>query len=300
VGNRKCKVSIIIPNYNRKDHLERLLPSIADQTFDDYEVTIIDDCSADREAVKYIKTFIKAHDHMHLVENPENLGFVKTCNKGFRLANGEFICLLTNDTDVTRDFIVKNVRIMEADSSIGVLSCIISDEDGNIWSSGGRLDKGWREMNRQDDFEGIRPADFIPGTACFYRKEVFERVGLLNEYFVMYHEDVEFCLRVKHKTDYRVCMFSDKLVAHYIQSRGIWSKQKCYFLFRNLIFVLKQYSPKLIPEFLFSYLRVMAQFVLRSMLQRNPGYFLLTPYIIKGAVHGLIQKIPPPPATKRF
>jgi len=295
VKNRKPKVSIIIPNYNRKDHLERLLPSIADQTFDDYEVTIIDDFSPDREAVEYIKTFIKTHKNMHLVENPENLGFVKTCNKGFSLATGEFICLLTNDTDVTRDFVEKNVRIMEANRSIGVLSCIISDEKGNIWSSGGRLDKGWLEMNRRDDFEGIRPADFAPGTACFYRKDVLDKVGLLNEYFVMYHEDVDFCLRVKHQTDYRICMFSDKLVAHYVQERGLWSKQKCYYLFRNLLLALKQHSPNAIPRILASYLKVMATFGYLFLRMRDPGYLLLTPYIIKGTVHGLIKKPADPP-----
>lgn len=298
--SRKCKASIIIPNYNRKDHLERLLPSIADQTFNDYEIIITDDCSPDREAVEYIKTFIKAHKNMRLVENPENLGFVKTCNKGFRQARGDFVCLLTNDTDVTRDFVEKNVRIMEADPSIGVLSCIISDEVGNIWSSGGRLDKGWLEMNRRDDFAGIRQADFAPGTACFYRKEVFEKVGLLNEYFVMYHEDVELCLRVWHKTDYRICMFSDKLVAHYVQSRGLWSKEKCYYLFRNLILALKQHAPNAIPRVLFSYLKVMAIFFRVSLCKRELGYLALTPYIIKGALHGLIQKTPLPPATRRL
>jgi len=285
----RFKVSIIIPNYNRKEHLERLLPSIANQTFDDYEVIIIDDFSTDRAAVEYIKTFIKDGGDMRLIENAENLGFVKTCNKGFRLAQGDYICLLTNDTEVTRDFVEKNVRIMEADSSIGVLSCIILDEDGNIWSSGGSLKAGLG-LNLRDDFEGVRSVDFVPGTACFYRKEVFDKVGLLNEYFVMYHEDVEFCLRVKQKTDYKICMFSEKLVTHHMGTGTLVPNRACYYMHRNLILVLKEYFPESIPRVLFYHLREMVNLVVVCLLKRDRSYLLLTPYIIKGTLHGLVRK----------
>jgi len=289
VKNRKYKVSVIIPNYSRRDYLERLLPSIADQTYDDYEVIIVDDCSPDREAVEYAKSFIKNHEHMHLVENEENMGFVKTCNKGFRLARGEYICQLTNDTVVKRDFVKKNVRIMEADSLIGVLSCIIVDEEGKIWSSGGSLNVGL-EMSVRDDFNGIRMVDFVPGTACFYRKEIFDKIGFLNESFVMYHEDVEFCMRVKHKTNYRVCMFSDKLVTHYVKSRALVSKKVCYYMYRNLTLVRKQYFPMTLPRLFLFYARVMLNLALTSRRKRDLSYLRLIPYIVKGTFHGLIGK----------
>lgn len=287
--SRTYKASVIIPNYNRRDYLERLLPSIADQTQDDYEVIIIDDCSPEREAVDYAKAFIKNHKNMRLIENQENLGFVKTCNKGFRLASGDYICQLTNDTAVTRDFVEKNVRIMASDSSIGVLSCIIVDDEENIWSSGGSLDMGL-EMSVRDDFEGIRSVDFVPGTACFYRKEVFEKAGFLNESFVMYHEDVEFCLRVKHKTDYRVCMFSEKLVTHYVKSRALVSGKVCYYMYRNLTLVRKQYIFESLPRLFYSYLKVITNLVRTSLRKRDLSYVLLAPYIIKGAFHGIIGK----------
>ena len=127
----ESKVCIIIPNYDRKEHLLRLLTSIVNQTYHNYEVIIIDDFSPDRSVVECIKMFIKDRDNMQLIENDKNLGFAKTCNKGFRLADGDYVCLLTNDTEIKNNFLERNVEIMDSDSYIGVLSCIIVDQTGN-------------------------------------------------------------------------------------------------------------------------------------------------------------------------
>jgi hypothetical protein len=283
------KVSIVIPNYNRKRDLERLLPSVAKQTFVDYEVIIIDDFSPDKSVVEYIREFVKNHKNMRLVENTENIGFVKTCNKGIKLSNGDYICILTNDTEVAGNFIQRNVEIMDADSSIGVLSCIIVDKDGNNWFSAGSLKTGI-PVNLREDFQGIRQVDYVAGTACFYRKKVFDKIGLLNEYFVMYHEDVEFCLRAKSESGYKTCMFSEKLVKHHVVSSSLVPKQIPYYLHRNLILILKKYSPKSIPLVSLYILREIINLLIVSILKRSPGYFLSSRHIIRGTLDGLIKK----------
>lgn len=280
------RVSVIIPNYNRKKDLERLLPSIAKQTFDDYEVTIIDDCSPDKSAVEYIRNFIKDHQNMRLVENSENIGFVRTCNKGIRLANGEYICILTNDTEVANNFVQRNVEILDADIFIGVLSCIIIDKYGNNWFSGGSL-KSRIPTRMEDDFQDVRSVDYVAGTACFYRKEVFDKIGLLNEYFVMYHEDVEFCLRVRAETSSRTCMYGEKLVTHHFESSSAGNKM-LYYGHRNLILVLKKYSPKSIPGVLLFFLREAMNLALISLMKLRPSYMLLIPKLVKGTVVGLL------------
>ena len=284
------RVSIIIPNYNRKRDLERLLPSIANQTFHDYEVIIIDDRSPDKSAVEYIKDFVKNRNNMRLVENTENIGFVKTCNKGIKLANSTYVCVLTNDTDVTKNFVERNVAIMDADNSIGVLSCIIVDKEGNNWFSGGNL-KGWIPAWSTDDFQGIRSVDYVAGTACFYRKEVFDKIGLLNEQFVMYHEDVEFCLRVRHLTNYRTCMFGEKLVKHNVTIGDILPFHKAtYYTHRNLILLLKKYSPESMPKILWQYAREVSNLLLVTVLRRDQRYFLYIPHIISGTLAGVFGK----------
>jgi len=294
MGKVKRKVSIIIPNYNGKEHLKRLLASIAEQTFDDYEVIIIDDFSQDRSVLDYVKTFIKGHENMRLVENTENMGFVKTCNKGFGLADGDYVCILTNDTEVKGNFVEKNVEIMNADSSIGVLSCIIVDQHGNNWFSGGSF-KGGFPVNLKDDFEGIRTVDFAAGTAPFYRREVLNKVGLLNEDFFMYHEDIDFCLRVRNKTDYKVCTFSQKLVRHYpnISEPGAgWAKLRriLYYGHRNHILILRKYCPRYLPKVLLSHSREIANFLAVSILKPSPKMFLIALSVARGVLAGLVKR----------
>jgi GT2 family glycosyltransferase len=285
----RFKVSIIIPNYNRRECLGRLLPSIANQTFEDYEVIIIDDFSPDKSVLEYINTFIKDYENMRLIENNENMGFVRTCNKGIKLASGDYICLLNNDTEVKSNFVERNVEIMDADSSIGVLSCVIVDQDGNNWFSGGSLKAGIN-LNLRDDFEGVRSVDFVAGTACFYRREVFDKIGLLSEYLVMYYEDVEFCLRVRRETNYRVCMFSEKLVTHHVRIGTVTSNRACYYMHRNHILILKKYFPESIPRVFVYYLKEIANLVLVSLLRLDPSYSLLTPHIVRGTIDGLVKR----------
>ena len=91
MGNGKIKVTIIIPHYNQKECLKALLPSIANQTFADYEVIIIDDLTPDRSAPEYIRSLIKDYPNMRLIDNAENMRFVKTVNKGIKLAEGDYI-----------------------------------------------------------------------------------------------------------------------------------------------------------------------------------------------------------------
>jgi len=289
VDKIRFKVSIIIPNYNGQEHLKRLLPSIANQNFDDYEVLIIDDCSPDRSVLDYIKSFIKDYRNFNLVENNENLGFVKTCNKGIGLARGDYICLLNNDTEVKSNFVQRNVEILDADSSIGVLSCIIVDKHGKNWFSGGSFKSGLN-VNLVDDFQGVRTVDWVSGTACFYRKDVFSRVGLLDESLFMYHEDIEFCLRVRSRTDYKICVFSDKLVTHYLGAS--LAKRLRYYLHRNHIIILKRYSPKYIPRVLLLYAGEIATLPIAAMLRLSPRYFFREFInITKGTIDGLNNKL---------
>jgi len=293
------RASIIIPNYNGRNHLETLLPSIADQTFHDYEVIVIDDSSPDRSAVEYIKSFVTGRADFRLVENDENLGFVRNCNKGFRLAQGDYVCILTNDTRVEPNFIQRNVEITEADASIGVLSCVIVDQDGHNWFSGGLYRNGVR-TNLQDDFHGVRQVDWVAGTACFYRRELLNKIGLLDETLVMYNEDIDFCLRVTRQTTYRVCMFSDKLVTHYLLRHeplrlGVAKLARLlYYRHRNSILLARRYCPRAVPSVATRGLGEIVAWPMRVIRARTYRQLLLSWYvaaiIMQGTLSGLLKR----------
>lgn len=296
--DRRPMVSVIIPNYNGLEHLKRLLPSIADQTFSDYEVLILDDCSPDRTSVEFIRTFASDHSNFRLIENTENLGFVRNCNKGFRMAKGDYLCILTNDTSVTPDFLLRNVTAMETDASIGVLSCCIVDQDGHNWFSGGSLHKGvW--TNLKDDFEGTRAVDWVAGTACFYRRNLLDKVGLLDESLVMYYEDLDFCLRVREQTDYRICVISDKLVTHYLEHRELLRAKLAsltrieYHTHKNNIILARRHYPRYLPKMLAHNLGDTIKWPFLALSDRRLQSFLASGYvamIIAGAtVAGVLK-----------
>jgi len=265
------RVSIVIPHYNQVEFLKTVLPSIANQTFKDYEVIVIDDCTPDRSAVAYIKAFMKDHQNMRLVENTENMRFIKTVNKGIRLSSGEYVCLLNCDTEVKSNFVQRNLEILDADASIGGLSCIIVDKYGKNWWSGGSCKRGF-PLSLTDDFEGIRPADYVAGTAVFYRGAVFDKIGLFDESFRMYHEDVEFGLRIRAKTNYKTCVFSDKLVVHY-HVTSITIPEISYLINRNYILLVRRYYPQLLPKVVLSYSLSTARILVRDLLGLHPWLF---------------------------
>ena len=168
----------------------------------------------------------------------------------------------------------RNVEILDADSSIGVLSCVIVDQDGNNWFTGGSLKAGLR-VNLKDDFQGVRSVDWVAGTAPFYRREVFDRVGLFDENYRMYHEDVEFGLRLRAETDYKACMFAEKLVAHYHNLAPSIPNAEVYYLgHRNHILILRKYYPRYLPKVLLWYSIEIARLIGASILKPSPKLFL--------------------------
>ena len=175
------------------------------------------------------------------------------------------------------NFIERNVEILDADGSIGVLSCILVDQEGKNWFTGGSFRRGL-PVNLTDDFEGIRTVDFVAGTAPFYRREVFDRIGLFDENYRMYHEDVEFGLRLRAKTDYKACMFAEKLVVHYA-APSIQIPLMYYLDHRNNILILRKYCPRYLPKVLLGYTLEITRLLLASITIEMTQ--LLAPYMLK-------------------
>jgi GT2 family glycosyltransferase len=150
--------------------------------------------------------------------------------------------------------------------------------------------------------------DWVAGTACFYRKEVLDKIGLLDERYVMYHEDLELCLRIKRNTEYKVCMFSDKLVTHCLEGRrrapldtGKVLRLR-YYGHRNYMLLLTTYSPSSVKKaLLYSLLDMMRDMVIQTWVgilacvrTRHLGYLTIgiqaSVQTAKGTLHGLRMK----------
>ncbi len=241
--------SIVIPNYNGADYLPALIDSIRKQTARDFEVIIVDDCSPDPRTRTVLDEIEKGNGTLPIAvwRNPANVGYAKNANRGIALARGKFICLLNNDTVLAPTFVEKCTSALGSRTDLGAVSPVITDERGATWFSGGRFQNGEIE-NLCDDFTGIREADWIAGTAPFFRREVFERAGLLSESFGMYHEDVELACRIREKTGFKLGMLSDKLVLHHLSrteqtDADAKGARLLYYRPRNHLLLVRRYAP---------------------------------------------------------
>lgn len=112
--------SIIITTYNQQKLLAQCLSSLFVNTGGKFEVIIIDNASTDGTK-EYLQTVEKERGNVRVLYNKENLGFVKANNQGILLARGEYICLLNNDTVLTKDWLLKLKRVLERDPRVGLV-----------------------------------------------------------------------------------------------------------------------------------------------------------------------------------
>lgn len=194
------KVSIIIPNYNGAAYLEDCLESIRHQTYENFEVIVVDDASTDGSA----KNAEKKYPEVTFFYHEENSGFCKSCNDGVKAADGTYVILLNNDTTVHPDFVKELVRGMKSSRNIfSVQAKMVSKKEPQILDDAG--DElcllGWAFAPGKDgDAEKVtrkRTIFSACGGAVLYRKDLYESLGGLDEVHFAYFEDVDLGYRAR-------------------------------------------------------------------------------------------------------
>ena len=193
----KQSLSVIVPIYNAKDDVALLLESmLSNFNFDLGEVFLINDCSA-AETSSYLADFVKSHRCFHLINNDENLGFIKSCNKGISLSHGNIIVLLNSDTKIPPEFCERILTCFASDAKIGVASPISSYTSAYFIPLPHGL--SLNEMNLRLRQKHKTQYPLIPAAEgfCFcIRKQVIEQQGGLDEiYGKGYNEEVDFAYR---------------------------------------------------------------------------------------------------------
>ncbi len=225
---KKCYeivLSIIIVNWNNKDILRYCLNSIYHiHNVSKYEIIVVDNNSEDG-SVELIKN---EFPNVELLENNKNLGFARANNQAIKIARGNYILLLNNDTVVTNAFCFdRMIELMEKKPQVGILGCKLLYPNGTLQSCGESFPsvwgifksqilfaKTWNRFgkNKQGD-NHFKKIDFVCGACLMTRKGILDQVGLLKEEYFMYGEDVEFCYRV-HKAGYDIGVLTDESIIH--------------------------------------------------------------------------------------
>jgi hypothetical protein len=205
---KQPKVHIIVLNYNRPIDTIECIHSILGIDYTNYEIIVVDNASTDKSYLTLIDHFKR----LKVVQTGENLGYTGGINFGIRevLPSGpDYILILNNDTTVEKDFLTELVKVMEkyADA-VAAGGLIIAEHDKKtIWYAGGRLIK-WRGLavhdkkgTSIDDYreEEERVVTFITGCMILLRTDKLEEIGLQEEKFFMYLDDIEYSARIVKK-----------------------------------------------------------------------------------------------------
>lgn len=163
--------------------------------------------------------------HVRLIENAENLGFTGGNNVALRAAlddGARYVLLLNNDTTVDPGFLEPLVAALERDPALGLVTPKIYfyGQDRVFWAHGARVDRwtgrsphiGVYEKDR-GQYDAIGEVDRITGCAMMCRREVVERVGMLDDRFFIYCEELDWCLRIR-RAGYRLAVVKDSVIWH--------------------------------------------------------------------------------------
>jgi hypothetical protein len=230
-------ISVVIPSYNGRRYLEGCLSSLSVQSFDDFETIVVDNGSEDGTAEYVAAEF----PEVRVVRSEENLGFAAGVNAGIRRARGEEILTLNNDTVADEDFIKSLAEAMARDDRVGMCASKMLFLDGRINSAGiclSRSGAAWdRGMGEEDRGQyDAQEEVFGPSAgAALYRRKMLDEIGLFDEEFFAYMEDVDLALRGQ-LAGWR-CLYVPRAVVRHIHggTAGFGSDLSVYYGNRNVL-----------------------------------------------------------------
>lgn len=194
------RVSIIIPNYNGEKFMKDCLESLKKQTYDDFDVILVDNASSDNS----IAVAEEIYPDIKVIRLDNNYGFSRAVNEGIKATHAKYVILLNNDTESDPYFVEKLVEGIE--KSPGIFSCAskmiqfnnreLIDSAGDYYTIiGCTFTRGYNKKTQ------IFNKDVLIFSSCagaaIYRRKVFEKIGYFDELHFAYLEDVDVAYRAK-------------------------------------------------------------------------------------------------------
>lgn len=228
-------VSIIIVSWNTKELLRNCLKSIYDETKKyTFEIIVVDNDSPDRSADMVAQEF----PGVKLIANKTNNGFAPANNQGIEIAKGKNILLLNPDTIIIKQAIDKMLDYIYTNQSrgVGIVTCKLLNDDLSLQKSVNNFFNLWRSFIENRFFADFlskystknafmsfwdhseeREIDWAYGAVLLYTREVADKVGMLDDKFWIYAEEMDFYMRVK-KAGFKAVFLHDVEIIHYGKS----------------------------------------------------------------------------------
>lgn len=231
-------LSIIIVNYQTYDLTKQTIESVINKNHPfTYEIYLVDDASQDGSLERLQQDFKEesADGLIKFIVSPENNGFAHANNLALKQTKARYVLLLNSDTVILNDCLAKCLNFIEKDESIGALGCKVLLPDGNLDKACRRsfptfsvsayrmlgLSHIFPESKRFGkynltylDENQTYEVDCLTGAFMLVRSKAIHSVGLLDEKFFMYGEDIDWCYRIKAE-GWKVMYYADAEIVHY-------------------------------------------------------------------------------------
>jgi GT2 family glycosyltransferase len=286
-------VYLIIPNYNGITYLGTCLSSLGNQTFRDFKIIIVDNGSNDY-SVEFIN---ENYPEVEVIKLTKNFGFAKSVNIGIKRALEDklttHIVLLNNDIECDNEFLNELLCGFISPDVASVCPKMLNyykkdviDNTGDFVKKRGfpyMRGKGEKDTGQYDNLE------FVFGTcagASIYKREVFEKIGLFDEDYFAFLEDVDLSFKLQYQGF--KCVYNPKAVCYHVRGGTIDSNKSyhIYLLERNL-FALR------VINYPISILIIYSIYYQLARIYRFLEYFFASPKLfvsaVKGFLHGLIM-----------
>lgn len=258
------KLSVVILNWNGKKDTLLCLQSLQEIKSPSFDIIVVDNGSTDDSVAEIGKKF----PPITLLKTGKNLGYAGGNNIGIEYAlkqGSDLVLLLNNDTIVDRYFISNLLKSCQNQPNITIFGAypLRMTDPEKIDHLGGR----WNTATATFDLIGLgapkgfktdQPLDYVCGCSILIRKEVFEKIGLLEPTFFLFWEEADFCVRAK-KAGFEIGICSDAQLLHKVSASFVggtphktyfWWRGRCLWIERNCSKEEKQrlYQTILLPE----------------------------------------------------
>ena len=269
----EAQLAIVIVSWNTRELLARCLRSLlatsdsSAQPFEDEfpllafgpycaPVFVVDNASSDASVQMVREHFPWAH----LIENDENVGFARANNQAIRRSSGRYVLLLNSDTEVHRGAVETLVAFMETNPQAGAAGARLLNADGSLQPSVHPMLTPWREFWRLMFLDKLvrratygpklwratapQPVEVIKGACLLLRRDALDQVGLLDESFFFYTEEVDLCYRLA-RAGWQLWWVPAATVIHYGEASSKQAAQAMYLqLYRSKIQFYRKFGGK--------------------------------------------------------
>jgi N-acetylglucosaminyl-diphospho-decaprenol L-rhamnosyltransferase len=224
-------LGVVVVNHNAGPYLARCLESVRTSAGDvRTNVVIVDNASTDRS----LDTATEGHPEARVIRNQRNAGFARAANQGLEATDAPFVLLLNPDAEVIGGTLGALVKVGRERPRAGAIGVLVRNPDGTLQPSARRVpdfgealghaflgplwrDNPWTRSYTMADWDRTteREVEWVSGSAMLLRRSALDEVGLFDEGYFMYVEDVDLCTRLR-KAGWQVVFSPELEVVHQI------------------------------------------------------------------------------------